>query len=119
MPDRPAFRPGTNIALKMPPGEYDGLVAFYRDILGFEVIATRPDSTVFRFGEKRLWVDRVPTLSQGEVWLEVQAEDVRAAATWFGARGIARRDEIEPLPDGFDGFWIAAPAGMIHLVSRG
>lgn len=119
MQDRPAFRPGKNIAMKMPPAEYDRMVGFYRDVLGFEVIGTHPHSTVFRFGDKRLWVDRVATLSQGEVWLEVQAEDVTAAAAWFAGQGVARRDEIEPLPDGFDGFWIAAPGGMIHLVSRG
>jgi len=29
---------------------------------------------------------------------------------------IARRDEIEPLPDGFAGFWIAAPADIITLI---
>ncbi len=94
-------------------------VAFYRDVLGFEVIGRHAASTVFRFGDKRLWVDRVPTLSQGEVWLEVQAEDVKAAAAWFAAQGVVRHDEIEPLPDGFDGFWIAAPGGMIHLISQG
>jgi catechol 2,3-dioxygenase-like lactoylglutathione lyase family enzyme len=119
MPDRPAFRPGKNIAMKMPPGDYDRLVAFYRDVLGFEVIGSAPDSVVFRYGEKRLWVDRVATLSQGEVWLEVQAEDVVAAAAWLAANGVARRDEIEELPDGFVGFWIAAPGGMIHMVTGG
>jgi catechol 2,3-dioxygenase-like lactoylglutathione lyase family enzyme len=119
MQNRPTFRPGPNIAMKMPPDEYDRMVAFYRDVLGFEVIGQHAGSTAFRFGEKRLWVDRVPALSQGEVWLEVQAEDVTAAAAWFAAQGVARRDEIEPLPDGFDGFWIAAPGGMIHLISRG
>ncbi|WP_270936555.1 VOC family protein [Falsiroseomonas oryzae] len=119
MNDRPAFRPGNNVAMKMPPAEYDRLVAFYRDTLGFEVIGERPASTVFRFGDKRLWVDRVPTLSQGEVWLEVQAEDVTAAAAWFAAQGVTRRDEIEELPDGFAAFWIAAPGGMIHLVTAG
>ena len=119
MPDRPAFRPGMNIAMKMPPAEYERLVGFYRDVLGFEVLGRHEASTVFRFGDKRLWVDRVPTLSQGEVWLELRAEDVTAAAAWLAAQGVTRRDEIEELPDGFDGFWIAAPGGMIHLVSSG
>jgi hypothetical protein len=31
---------------------------------------------------------------------------------------IARRDEIEPLPEGFEGFWIASPASIIQIVSR-
>ena len=119
MYDRPAFRPGQNIAMKMPPAEYERLVGFYRDILGFEVIGQHAASTVFRFGDKRLWLDRVPDLVQGEVWLEVQAEDVMAAASWFATHGVTRRDEIEELPDGFAAFWIAAPGGMIHLVSGG
>lgn len=119
MPDRPAFRPGRNIAMRMPPAEYDDLVAFYRDTLGFEVLGQQAGSTVFRFGDKRLWVDRVPALRASEVWLEVQAEDVQAAASWLAAQGVTHRDAMAELPDAFDGFWIPAPGGMIHLASRG
>ena len=32
------------------------------------------------------------------------------------AAGVARCDAIEPLPQGFDGFWISSPAGIIHLI---
>jgi len=28
-----------------------------------------------------------------------------------------RCNEIEPLPEGFRGFWIADPAGIVHLVA--
>ena len=31
--------------------------------------------------------------------------------------GVVRRDEVEKLPDGFNGFWVCNPAGIIHLVS--
>jgi hypothetical protein len=30
--------------------------------------------------------------------------------------GVPRRDEVEPLREDFDGFWISDPAGVIHLV---
>jgi len=117
MQQRPAFHPGPNIAMKMPPGEQERLVVFYRDVLGLEVLAEEAHTTVFRFGAMRLWVDRVEALSQGEVWLQVQAEDVAQAAQWLAHHGLPRRDAIERLPEGFGGFWIAAPGGMIHLVA--
>jgi hypothetical protein len=31
---------------------------------------------------------------------------------------VVRRDEIEPLPEGFKGFWISNPANIIHLISQ-
>lgn len=114
---RPRFGAGGNIAVKMPPGEFERLVAFYRDTVGLEVQDTSEDWVRFAFGAMRLWVDRVPGLSQGEVWLELATDDASGAAAWLGAHGVARRDEIEALPDGLDGFWVAAPGGMIHLVA--
>jgi catechol 2,3-dioxygenase-like lactoylglutathione lyase family enzyme len=117
MQQRPAFHPGPNIAMKMPPGEQERLVTFYRDVIGLEVLAAEAHTTVFRFGAMRLWVDRVEALSQGETWLQIQAEDVAAAAEWLAYHGLPRRDAIERLPEGFEGFWIAAPGGMIHLVA--
>jgi hypothetical protein len=29
-----------------------------------------------------------------------------------------RRDEIEPLPESFEGFWITSPASIIHIVAK-
>jgi hypothetical protein len=63
-----------------------------------------------------LWIDRVEGISQAEVWLQVTTEDTQAAAKHLAAEKIVRRDEIEPLPEGFDGFWISSPASIIHLV---
>jgi catechol 2,3-dioxygenase-like lactoylglutathione lyase family enzyme len=112
---------GRNIAMKVPPHLWDETVAFYRDVLGLQAIQhepTQPPSVGFVFGANRLWVDRVDSVSQAELWLELSVDDVAAAAEHLEAAGIARRDEIEPLGEGFDGFWISSPASIIHLVAR-
>ncbi len=113
---RPNFSAGRNIALKMPPREFQQAVAFYRDILGLEQLSADDTSVTFRFGEMRLWIDRVPTLSQAETWLEIRTPDADAAADWLEAQGIDRCDAIEPLPEGFPGYWILAPGGIVHLI---
>ncbi len=119
---KPEFRPGENIAIKVPPHEYDQTVRFYRDVLGFEVVplpeAETADSIRFRFGDKTLWVDRVATVSQAEIWLEVVTDDVDGASEYLSEHGCARRDEIEALPEGFNAFWVASPSNIIHLVTR-
>jgi catechol 2,3-dioxygenase-like lactoylglutathione lyase family enzyme len=118
---KPKFMPGKNIAIKVPPHQYEQTVSFYRDVLGLEQInhasPDSDDSVALRFGDKNLWIDRVPTLSQAEIWLEVQTDNIEQAAAHFEKANIARRDEIETLPDGFSGFWISSPADIIHLVS--
>ena len=55
-------------------------------------------------------------MSQAELWLEVVTDDVDAAAERFQAAGVERCDEIEPLREGFAGFWISSPASIVHLV---
>ncbi len=45
-------------------------MAFYRDILGLEVVARQLPEVVFRLGSNQLWIDRVPGMSQAEIWLE-------------------------------------------------
>lgn len=112
----PTFAAGRNIAMKVPPHQYDATVAFYRDILGFPLLEEFAPSVVVEFGPNRLWIDRVPTASQAELWLEVVTDDVDAAARRFTAAGVTRCDEIEPLREGFAGFWIASPASVVHLV---
>ncbi len=120
---KPEFSPGRNIAMKIPAHEYHQTVLFYRDVLGFEALAgpasSSTETTRFQFGDKVLWIDRVEALSQAEVWLEVVADDVKAAAAWLERHGCARRDEIEALPDGLAGFWVSSPANIIHLVTSG
>ena len=112
----PSFAAGRNIAMKVPPSQYDATVAFYRDVLGFPLIDEFAPSVVFEFGPNRLWVDRATAMSQAELWLEVVTDDLPAAEARLEAAGVARCDEIESLRDGFAGFWIASPASIVHLV---
>lgn len=119
---KPDFKPGRNMAMKVPAHEYDKTVAFYRDVLGFELIPLDNDEEIntirFKFGDKVLWIDRVETVSQAEIWLEVVTDNLDAAAEYFQESDVVRCDEIEPLPEGFQGFWISSPSNIIHLVTN-
>jgi hypothetical protein len=118
--ERPTFTGGRNVAMKVPPHQWEATVAFYRDTVGLQVMShseTAVPSVVFELGDLRLWIDRVDGLSQAEIWLELNTPDAAAAARHFQDAGIARRDEIEPLGDDFNGFWISSPASIIHLVA--
>lgn len=113
------FLPGQNIAMKIPTHEFEATVRFYRDVLRFKEISGSGagESPRFEFGGKTLWLDRVPGLSQAEIWLEVVTNDIGEAAEYLKEQGCHRRDEIEPLPPGFQAFWISSPSNIIHLVS--
>jgi len=113
------FAGGRNIAIKVPPHQYEATVRFYRDTVGLEQLQNHLPAVGFRFGSNQLWIDRVPGMSQAEIWLELVADDVGAAAEHLDAAGVVRCDEIEPLPEGSTGFWISNPASIIHIVSRG
>lgn len=119
---KPQFTPGENIAMKVPAHEFEKTVAFYRDVLGFEEIdAPSPDdfeSVTFKFGDKKLWIDKIAGISQAEVWLEVLTDDIESASTYFRENNCIRRDEIEALPGGLKAFWLANPANIIHLVNE-
>jgi catechol 2,3-dioxygenase-like lactoylglutathione lyase family enzyme len=118
MRSKPGFTGGRNIAMKVPPHLYDATVRFYRDVAGLPVIDRLAPSVVFEFGANQLWIDSVDGLSQTELWLELNTDDVAAAASHLKSAGVVRRDEIEPLPEGFEGYWISSPASIIHLVCR-
>jgi hypothetical protein len=113
------FQPGSNIAMKIPTHEYQSTVRFYRDILRLkEIPASGADDTPrFAFGDKILWLDCMPGLSQAEIWLEIVANDIGQASDYLKEQDCYRRDEIEPLSRGFKVFWISSPANIIHLVS--
>lgn len=119
---KPRFRPGQNIAIKVPAHQFEQTVSFYRDILGLEQVSRSSpdpsDSTAFKFGDKNLWIDRMTSLSQAEIWLEIEADDIERAKVYLEKANIARRDEIEPLPAGFNGFWVSSPSDIIHLVTE-
>lgn len=114
-----AFEPGRNIAMKIPAHEYESTLRFYREVLRFKEITGEgaDDTPRFEFGEKVLWLDCMPGLSQSEIWLEVVTSDIDEASEYLQERGCHRRDEIEPLPSGFKAFWISSPSNIIHLVS--
>ena len=113
---KPKFKAGRNIAIKVPSHAYPATVRFYRDVLGLPELTNHLPSVGFEFGDKQLWIDNVPTLSQAEIWLEMLADDVDAAAAYLEAEGIVRCDAIEPLPPSHKGFWIMDPASVvIHL----
>ena len=115
--EQPKFSAGGNIAMKIPTHEHAVTVRFYRDIIGLPQIETMLPDVVFKFGDKRLWLDAVDHISQAEIWLEIQTDDVTAAAKYLEQKDITRCDKIESLPRGFEGFWITNPANIIHLVS--
>jgi hypothetical protein len=112
------FAGGHNIAMKVPPHQYEQTIRFYRDVAGLTPIERLAPVVVFEFGGNQLWIDRVPGLSQAEIWLEFAVADATAAAEQLRAADVVRCDEIEPLPDGFRGFWILNPASIVHLVSQ-
>lgn len=121
VPERPSFAGGGNIAMKVPPHQWEATVRFYRNTLGLceleHELSSGPQSVAFVFGDNYLWIDRVPGVSQSELWLQVTTADTAAAAEQLAAAGVTRCDEIEAL--GSDSaFWISSPASIVHLVSE-
>ena len=112
-----SFRPGRNIALKIPPHQFEETVSFYRDTLQLRQLESAHGSIGFDFDGKDLWLDSVDTASHAEVWFEICADDLEAAKAHFQSQKVVRRDEIEKLPPNFEGFWITNPSGTIHLVT--
>jgi predicted enzyme related to lactoylglutathione lyase len=107
---KPTFKPGRNIAVKVPSHEYEKTLHFYEQILGLPRIRSdSPDqfeTVTFEYGSKNLWIDKIAGLSQSEVWLEIETDNAEAAKRYLSEQGCVIRDEIEPLPDGFKDFWL-------------
>jgi catechol 2,3-dioxygenase-like lactoylglutathione lyase family enzyme len=112
----PHFTGGANIAMKCPSHTYDATVAFYRDTLALPVIEEVENGVTFQFGPVRLWIDKVPNISQPDIWLEIATNDTQSAARYLKVNGVPRRDEVEELHEDFDGFFISDPSGVVHLV---
>jgi len=112
------FAAGRNIAMKVPPHLYEATIQFYRDVLGLKEITKHAPSVGFEFGSNQLWIDNVPGISQAETWLEVVTSDIAAASEHLRSAGVVRCDEIEPLPEGFQAFWVSSPASIVHLVCK-
>ena len=116
-----SFTAGKNIALKVPDHEFQDTVRFYREILGFADAIEYTESAAsvaVEFGPNVLWIDRVTTLSQAEIWLEIKTDNIAAARLELEAQGVRTRESIEPLPANIDGFWIAGPSNIIHLLHQ-
>ena len=114
--DKLLFAGGRNIALKLPPHEFEDAAHFYREVLGLRQLNEYLPSIVFEFGANQLWLDRVETMTQAELWLELRTPDTAKAAKHLAHAGVTRCDPVEELPEGFDGFWIAGAGNIIHLV---
>ncbi len=111
------FEGGKNIAMKVPPHQYEATVRFYRDLLRLQQIdGPAGDAVGFKFGANNLWIDRVPGMSQAELWLEIVTNDTAGAARALADAGVVRCDDIEKLGSDFDGYWISSPAAIVHLV---
>jgi len=113
---RQDFSGGRNVAMKIPPDEYEATLGFYRDTLKLPVEALSEGSHVVTFGPCRLWLDRESNASQAELWLEIETASAAEAAGALARAGVVRCDAIEALPEGFRGFWVKNPAGIVHLV---
>jgi catechol 2,3-dioxygenase-like lactoylglutathione lyase family enzyme len=118
MSTKAKFSAGHNIAMKVPPHLYEATLQFYREVLGLKEITKHAPSVGFEFGSNNLWIDRVAGMSQAETWLEIVTNDIAAASEHLKAAGVVRCDEIEPLPEGFKGFWVSSPASIVHLVCK-
>lgn len=120
---KPEFKPGKNVAIKTPAHEYDSVVNFYGEVLGFKQLPNSgPDpfeSVSFIYGDKVLWVDKIEGISHSEIWLEIITSDVQAAQKYLEEKGCKIRNEIEQLPPSLNGFWLSSPSNIIHLVTDG
>jgi catechol 2,3-dioxygenase-like lactoylglutathione lyase family enzyme len=115
------YTAGKNIALKVPDHEYQETVRFYRETLGFEDAFESDEnasSVAVKFGDNILWIDRITTLSQAEIWLELKTDNVEAARNDLESKGVKTRESIEPLPANIDGFWVSGPGNIIHLLHQ-
>ena len=107
---------GIDIAMKVPPHQFQATVAFYRDTIGLTPITAKAPAVGFELGPNKLWIDEAPNMSQAEVWLEFFTDDFAAAADHLARANVVRCDPIEQLPPGFKGGWITNPANIVHLV---
>ncbi|MCC2608246.1 VOC family protein [Neorhizobium petrolearium] len=107
---------GIDIAMKVPPHQYQETLAFYRDVVRLKEITDKAPAIGFELGPNRLWIDEAPMLSQAEIWLELFTDDFGAAAAHLEKSGVVRCDAIEPLPGGFKGGWVTNPANIVHMV---
>lgn len=117
---KPEFDGGINIALKIPKDQYDKTIAFYRDVLGFELQEEESEhikkSFSCQFGKNKLWFDMVENYSKTDVWLELKTSDISEARNYLTQHGINFRDELERLPQDLNANWMSDPSGTVLLL---
>lgn len=107
---------GINIAMKVPPHQYEATLEFYRNVIGLKQVDDKTPAVGFELGPNRLWIDETPGMSQAEVWLELHTNDFPGAAAHLAEAGVIRCDRIESLPEGFRGGWLINPANVVHML---
>ncbi len=116
------FKGGVNISMKIPPEKYDETVAFYRDILLFdveEVPITRSAVLAthrLEFGQNILWLDCVEGITDSKISLEICTEDIESATNYLRINDVTICDEAEKIDPSMH--WIKDPAGNILLVKK-
>ena len=106
------FQPGNNISIKVPAFKWAETVEFYEKRVGLDLINQSDDSVAFKFGERTLWIDRVATQSQADIWLELCTPSPDEALAQLGSPD---RDGLHLIEDG-NGRWTSDPAGVVLLL---
>lgn len=100
---KPKFTGGVDIALKLPPHQFEATIAFYRDVIGLKQITDKLPDIGFELGPVKLWIAAAPEMSQAELWLELFTDNFSEVAEYLKAAGVVRCDAIEALAEGFRG----------------
>ncbi|GAB2567868.1 VOC family protein [Gracilibacillus alcaliphilus] len=113
---QPRLKAGNNIALKIPKYKYEETLHFYQEIVRLPYLGYLSGSHAFQFGEMTLWLDCMENYAQQDVWLEITAAHLEAAADYLAEHSVNRRDEVE-IHENANGYWISDPAGTILRVN--
>jgi hypothetical protein len=57
---------GVDVAMKVPPHQYQPVLNFYRDVVKLKEIG-QEGARGFELGPVRLWIDECPAMSQTEL----------------------------------------------------
>ncbi len=107
---------GIDIAIKVPPHQYEAMIAFYRDIIGLKPITEKLPDVGFELGPNKLWVAEAPEMSRAEVWLELLPIASRMRPSICPERVLSAAMLSRSCRRAFKGGWITSPANIIHMV---
>ncbi|MDA3615970.1 SRPBCC family protein [Polluticaenibacter yanchengensis] len=116
------FRPGCNIAMKIPVDKYSDTVAFYRDILLLDVTEISIEHpTVLKthkvlFGHSVLWLDCIKGIEESALWLEIVTNNIDNATSYLLSNNINTHDYLEAIPENMH--WIKDPAGTVMILKE-